>query len=224
VSWLEKRSRDSKEERFERVVGIGPERELAERSRWSRWCRRPSEGEIDPVSDDPDKLRLSTTRSELRTFPHVIPTHLQKSGLDSDQSSRILFGSPTKAFFTSNRVESAAFPFAEMQQNVTVNVAKNRAKTHKEEGLKSTIFLCISLFLEPKTELNAALYELSRKVKITSSISPTVLILRYSLIKTEPDHRWELVKCSNYRRHECRWFNLCRYGKMGKIVGLTDYS
>jgi len=186
---LEKRSRDSKEERFERVVGIGPERELEERSRWSRWCRRPSEGEIEPSSDDPVRLRPTTARSELRIFPHVIPTHLQKSGFDSDQSLRTLFGSRTKAFFTSNRVESVAFSVPEMQQNVTVNVAKNRAKTKKGGGLKSTIFLGNSLSLEPKTELNGALCELSRKVKKKSSILPTVLIPKHPLIKTEPDER-----------------------------------
>lgn len=60
MSWLEKRRRVSKEVRLERLGGMGPVSALDERSSWSRFCKRPSEGEIDPVSDESERLRLTT--------------------------------------------------------------------------------------------------------------------------------------------------------------------
>lgn len=106
LSWLENRSKDTKVERFERAVGIGPLSWFIDRSRWIRCCKPPSEGEIDPLSCDSERLRLTTCRAEL----HVIPSHLQKSGFVSDQVFNTPFGSSENDSFTFksvSRVDSA---------------------------------------------------------------------------------------------------------------------
>jgi hypothetical protein len=102
VSWLEKRSNDSREERLERSGGMGPERRLEEISRWSRFCKRLSEGDIDPASDELERLRLTTsTEPSTESKPQETPLQVQKFGLFSDQSCKTSSGSSTNDFFTS---------------------------------------------------------------------------------------------------------------------------
>lgn len=101
VSSLEKRNRDSKKVRLERLGGMEPLRPLDERSRNRRVEKRPSEGEIDPVSDELVRLSPTTVLTESNSPPHVTPLQLQNSVLFSDQSLKTFNGSSKNDSFTS---------------------------------------------------------------------------------------------------------------------------
>ena len=112
---------------------MGPVRLLEERSRWSRFCKRPSEGDIDPVSDESDRFRLTTwTEPSTESNPQVIPLHVQKFGLLSDQSCKTLSGSSTNDVFTSKSTAKVEL-LSRLSLHKTNPVEKHMQRTNRTD-------------------------------------------------------------------------------------------
>lgn len=155
LSRFVKRSKDSKEERFERAGGMGPVRPLEERSRWSRYFKLPSWGDIDPPSDESERLSPTTwTESSTESDPHVTPLQVQKFGLLSDHPCKAVsdIGSSKNDFFTSKSTfrvvllsSSASTKIEEMTRRIRKSgkvdifvVVAAIALFHSEQGKKQS--------------------------------------------------------------------------------------
>lgn len=88
-----------------RLGGMGPMRLLEERSSRRRSFKRPREGDIDPDSEQLERLRATTNE-----LLQEIPVHAQKFGFLSDHPSNTCCGSLVKEFLTPIRTRRVVPP------------------------------------------------------------------------------------------------------------------